>query len=89
VNIIFGAELSLSRIFILNIPLCDYRLNIVTSDVRHNTYLLLQMFFLCNGYMFRQTIMSSSDHSIHNIYIYKSAYVNDKYLLKGYKQEKS
>jgi hypothetical protein len=26
-------------------------------------------FFLCNGYMFQQTIMSSSDHSIHNIYV--------------------
>jgi hypothetical protein len=24
--------------FIFNIPLCDYRLNAVTSDVRHNTY---------------------------------------------------
>jgi hypothetical protein len=68
--------------FIFNIPLCDYRLNIVISDVRHNKNLLLQMFFLCNGYMFRQTIMLASDHSIHNIYT-KSACVDEKVSIKG------
>jgi hypothetical protein len=26
--------------FIFSIPLCDYRLNTATSDVRHNTYFL-------------------------------------------------
>jgi hypothetical protein len=44
-------------------------LSMVTSDVGYNTYFITDVFFfLCNGYMFRQTIMSSSEHSIHNIY---------------------
>jgi hypothetical protein len=67
--------------FIFNIPLCDYRLNTVTSDVRHNTYLLWHVFF-----SMQWLHVSTNNYVIfrpfNTKHIYKSAHVDVKYLLK-------
>jgi hypothetical protein len=54
--------------FIFNIPLCGYRLKLTNKWRQTQHVFYHRFFFLCNGYMFRQTILSSSDHSMRNMY---------------------